>query len=431
MIRQGSWMPRFGRRARLPFGIDDSIMFSAAQGFPGVVRSLLDFTRCAPFSRPSAWLCLDALDRNIEAVNQRLRGKKLRVASKSLRCISVLKRIAESSPEFLGLMSYSARESAFLVSQGFKDVLCAYPSVDAVAIEACERACASQDKVSWMVDRPEHVALLGDIGRKLKKRMRVCIDLNLSMPLPGLYFGTRRSSVQSPEALDPLLEDRALWAHCDLVGVMGYEAQIAGVAAGKGLLSPRRMVIQALQEMSARKVSRFRARAVERIEAKFGPLELVNGGGSGSLLWSASQAELTEVTVGSAYFMPAYFSQMPSMEIFEMAAGFALPVSRKPSPGVVTCQSGGFVASGALDADKQPQIVHPPGLRPYALEGFGEVQTPLRVPKGLELSIGDCVWLRHAKAGELCEHFNELWAFREAKVVDSYLTYRGQGHSFH
>lgn len=391
----------------------------------------LDFKRCAPFSRPSAWLCLDALANNISAVNERLGGKQLRVASKSVRCVPVLKRIAKASPAFIGLMSYSAKESGFLVEQGFDDVLCAYPSVDAEAIEHCERVAQAGAKVTWMVDRVEHLRLLSGIARNLGKRLRVCIDLNLSLPLPGLYFGTRRSSLVDLAGLDAFLQDAVGWNHCDLVGVMGYEAQIAGVASGRGSWHPRTLAIRALQGISAPKVARLRSQVVARVQALRGPLELVNGGGSGSLVWSAGQAELTEVTVGSAYYMPAFFSQMSTMKAFKMAAGFALPVSRRPSDGVVTCQSGGLVASGALGADKMPQIVHPPGLRPYDLEGFGEVQTPLRVPPGLQVAVGDCVWLRHAKAGELCEHFNELWAFENAKIVDSYLTYRGQGQSFH
>lgn len=391
----------------------------------------MDFKRCPPFTRPSAWLCLDALHENIAAVNEHLGDKKLRVASKSVRCISVLKRIADASPAFLGLMSYSPRETKFLVEQGFQDVLCAYPSVDVPGIEACELACEDGVKVTWMVDRQEHLSLLAEVARKVGKQLRVCIDLNLSMPVPGVYFGTRRSSLTNMSSLSSLLEERQLWEHCDLVGVMGYEAQIAGVAGGNQALHPRALAIKVLQRISTRQIARFRAQVVQRVEALRGPLEFVNGGGSGSLAWSAVQPELTEVTVGSAYFMPAYFSRMPSMHAFKMAAGFALPVTRKPDAGVVTCQSGGFVASGAFGADKIPQIVHPLGLEPYSLEGFGEVQTPMRVPAGVELAIGDCVWLRHAKAGELCEHFNELWAFEDAVPVEAYPTYRGQGRSFH
>lgn len=391
----------------------------------------MDFRRCPPFSRPSAWLCLDALHANIAAVNERLGDKKLRVASKSLRCVPVLKRIAKASPAFVGLMSYSVQETRFLVEQGFLDILCAYPSVDTSGIEACERARGEGVKLTWMVDRREHLALLAEVSRKVGHKLRVCVDLNLSMPLPGLYFGTRRSAIVDLPSLENFLKDSSAWKHCDLVGLMGYEAQIAGVARGTQALHPRAVVIKALQRISAQKVARLRAQVVARVEALRGPLELVNGGGSGSLTWSAAQAELTEVTVGSAYFMPAYFSRMPSMHGFQMAAGFALPVTRKPSVGVITCQSGGFVASGALDADKLPQIVHPLGVRPYDLEGFGEVQTPMRVPAGVELEIGDCVWLRHAKAGELCEHFNKLWTFQDTQLVGSYLTYRGQGQSFH
>lgn len=371
------------------------------------------------------------MDANIDRVNSMLGAKKLRVASKSLRCVEVLRRIASRSPAFVGVMSYSARESLFLLQQGFTDILCAYPSVDAESIEACERAAGSEATVVWMVDRVEHLAVLSPIARTLGHPLRVCVDLNLSMPVSGLYFGTRRSSLHSLAALDAFLAPATHWEGCELTAVMGYEAQIAGVACGLRRWSPRAAVIRALQRRSAPRVAAFRGSVVDRLRSIHKTISVVNGGGSGSLAWSAAQTELTEVTVGSAYFMPGYFSQMPSMQGFVPAAGFVLPVTRKPSEDVITCQSGGFVASGSLSADKMPRIVHPLGLTPFELEGFGEVQTPMRVPSHLNINVGDNVWLRHAKAGELCEHFNELQVISGSKIVERYATYRGQGKAFH
>lgn len=391
----------------------------------------MDFQHCPAFSSPSAWLNQRALDANIAKVNARLGDKKLRVASKSVRCIPVLQRIAQRSPAFVGLMSYSAQESLFLLEQGFEDLLCAYPSVDLEAIHACESLAGPGSKLLWTIDRAEHLQRLASVGQALGRKLRVCVELNLSMPLPGLYFGTRRSSIRSLEALRSLVQQAGIWKHCRLAAVMGYEAQIAGVATGIGQFSPRGMGIRTLQRLSARRVASFRAQVVQELQATHGPLEVVNGGGSGSLEWSAAQPELTEVAVGSAYFMPAYFSGMPTMQDFQPAAGFALPVTRNPSLGVITCQSGGFIASGPPGPDRQPEIVYPPGLQVFSLEAFGEVQTAMSVPSGTSVKIGDCVWLRHAKAGELCEHFNELHVFRGNEVIERYPTYRGQGKSFH
>jgi D-serine deaminase-like pyridoxal phosphate-dependent protein len=46
------------------------------------------------------------------------------------------------------------------------------------------------------------------------------------------------------------------------------------------------------------------------------------------------------------------------------------------------------------------------------------------------LLLGDHVWFRHAKAGELCEHVNVLHLVSGAQIVDRVPTYRGEGHAF-
>jgi D-serine deaminase-like pyridoxal phosphate-dependent protein len=46
------------------------------------------------------------------------------------------------------------------------------------------------------------------------------------------------------------------------------------------------------------------------------------------------------------------------------------------------------------------------------------------------LQIGDRVWMRHAKAGELCERFSELHLIEANAVVATVPTYRGEGKTF-
>jgi D-serine deaminase-like pyridoxal phosphate-dependent protein len=64
------------------------------------------------------------------------------------------------------------------------------------------------------------------------------------------------------------------------------------------------------------------------------------------------------------------------------------------------------------------------------LEGAGEVQTPLRLPAGVELALGEPVFFRHAKAGELAEHFNEYLLVRGDRIEARIPTYRGLGRCF-
>ncbi len=228
---------------------------------------------------------------------------------------------------------------------------------------------------------------------------------------------------------------------------MGYEAQIAGLPEhlpGKTVLSP---AIRLLKSRSQKQVSKRRRSIVDYLDKQGYTLKLVNGGGSGSMDFTSSQPEVSEITVGSAYYKPVYFDYMDSMHEFQPAAGFVLPVTRQPEKGVITCHSGGFIASGATGADKAPVIHYPKHLSLLNDEGFGEVQTPMAIGKTgnddemPRLNIGDMVWCRHAKAGELCEHFNELICYRQSgqptvaankvEKQQTMITYRGEGKCFH
>ena len=91
---------------------------------------------------------------------------------------------------------------------------------------------------------------------------------------------------------------------------------------------------------------------------------------------------------------------------------------------------GGWIASGEASPSRQPLPWLPGGLRLIGTEGAGEVQTPVVGPAAAGLRIGDRVWFRHAKAGELCEHVNELHLVDGESIVDTVPTYRGEGKLF-
>jgi len=86
--------------------------------------------------------------------------------------------------------------------------------------------------------------------------------------------------------------------------------------------------------------------------------------------------------------------------------------------------------AGSAKRARLPCPYLPAGLRLDGQEGAGEVQTPLLGTAADSLRIGDRVWLRHAKAGELCERFNELHLIEGATVVATAPTYRGEGKAF-
>ena len=157
-------------------------------------------------------------------------------------------------------------------------------------------------------------------------------------------------------------------------------------------------------------------------------LEFVNGGGTGSLERTARDASVTELAAGSGLYGPALFDTYRSFAP-RAAALFALPVVRRADAASATLLGGGYPASGAAGADRLPLPHLPGGLRLDRLEGAGEVQTPVLGPPAGHLRVGDVVFLRHAKAGELCERFDVLHLVRGEAVVDSVPTYRGEGQA--
>lgn len=409
----------------------------------------MDFAHIIPPKAPSAWLDMDALDHNITLVNQKTKAVQLRLATKSIRSIDVLHYIKDKSPNFIGLMSYAADESVYLLENGFDNILCAYPTLDAKSVAATFDFTKQGATMIWMIDRPEHVDVLNEVAKAHDVNIDICLDINMSMALPKLYFGTKRSALMSIKDVKKLLKHIKKYPNIKVSAAMGYEAQIAGLPEhlpGKTVLSP---AIRLLKSRSQKQVSKRRRSIVAYLDKQSYTLKLVNGSGSGSgsMDFTSSQPEVSEITVGSAYYKPAYFDYMDSMHEFQPAAGFVLPVTRQPEKGVITCHSGGFIASGATGADKAPVIHYPKHLSLLNDEGFGEVQTPMAIGKTgnndemPRLNIGDMVWCRHAKAGELCEHFNELICYRQSgqptvaankeQKQQTMITYRGERKCFH
>ena len=149
-------------------------------------------------------------------------------------------------------------------------------------------------------------------------------------------------------------------------------------------------------------------------------------GGTGFEGAGAAEGSLTELAAGSGLFSPGLFDGYTQFR-HQPAAYFVSPVVRRPGPDWVTVFKGGFIASGVPGPDRVPSIAWPRGLRYSGTEGAGEVQTPLRGPGAEDLAIGDHVWFRHAKAGELAEHFNEFHVIAGGKITDTWTTYRGRG----
>jgi D-serine deaminase-like pyridoxal phosphate-dependent protein len=381
---------------------------------------------------PFAFVDLDAMWANAAAMLDRSGGKPIRVASKSLRCRALLERILASDERFAGLMTFTLPETLWLAEQGHENLLLAYPTADAEALgELALRSVANPDGAPIvMVDCAEHLDAIEAVLGAGAAPVRVCIDVDASWWALGgrIKIGPKRSPVHTVEQAVALAQEIERRPQLTLAALMAYEGQIAGVGDQPPGRRLRGRTIRWMQRRSAAELAERRAAIVAAIRA-FAPLEIVNGGGTGSLELTGTEDAVTEVTAGSGFYGPALFDHYSRFSLAP-AAGFALPVVRKPAPGVATALGGGYLASGSGDPARLPAPWLPPGLQLDPEEGAGEVQTPLLGSAAEGLSIGDRVYLRHAKAGELCERFDVLHLVEGGRVVDVVPTYRGEGRAF-
>jgi D-serine deaminase-like pyridoxal phosphate-dependent protein len=387
---------------------------------------------------PFALIDLDALWANAADMERRAAPKPIRLASKSLRCRSLQERVL-AREGFAGTLAFTLPEALWLAAHGIDDILVAYPTADRDALRAL--ATGAAERVTVMVDGLEQLDLIEDARAGVDSRpVRVCIDVDAGWRALGgrVRIGARRSPLRTPEQVAALAGAILARDGLRLAGIMAYEAQIAGVGdapGGRGIgPTLRACAIHAMQARSARELAGRRAAIVAAVERVLGahgapPLELVNGGGTGSLERTAAEPAVTEVAAGSGLYGPTLFDAYRAFTP-RPAALFALPVVRRPGHGVVTALGGGYLASGPADAARAPAPHLPAGLTLDRQEGAGEVQTPLLGPAADALAIGDRVYLRHAKAGELCERFASLHLLEGERIVEEVPTDRGEGQCF-
>lgn len=377
---------------------------------------------------PAAWLDLDLLDTNIRAIAARANGRSVRVVSKSIRSRAVLNYLLQNSSLFQGVMCYHPAEAAWLASTGMDDLLVAYPSVCRQGIDAVCRQVAEGKKIYLMIDCEQHAMLIHEQAQKHGVTVPVCLDVDMSVDFPGLYFGVYRSPIRSAEDAKRLYRKINTLSGIRLCAVMGYEAQIAGAtdnAPGQWL---ENTVVPKLKARSIPIIHKRRQAVVAALREMGADIRLVNGGGTGSIESTLQDSSVTEVAVGSGFYSPRLFDCYQNFR-HEPAAGFATPVTRQPRKGMYTSFSGGYVASGSISDIKAPCPHLPAGITLIKNEGCGEVQTPFKLARPA-LDIGAPVFWRHAKAGELCERFDTLYGLRGSRLSETFPTYRGEGKNF-
>ena len=371
---------------------------------------------------------LGAFDANAADLERRAAGKPIRVASKSVRVPELLRRVLDR-PGFRGVLAFTLREALWLHAQGISDdLVVAYPTVDRAALAQLAASPTAAAAITLMVDDTAHLDLVDAARSTPGVRIRTAIDIDAGLRISGQHVGPKRSPLYDPSSVLGLARAITGREGFHLAGVMTYEGQGAGLADTVPGQRVKSLVIRRLKSAS---LSQLEVRRRELAEAIAGitDLEFWNAGGSGSVDATTRDPAVTEIAAGSGLLVPSLFDHYRAFSP-RPAAFFGLSVVRRPSAGVATVHGGGFVASGAAGRDRLPLPWAPSGLHLTGLEGAGEVQTPLTGPAAAALRIGDLVWFRHAKSGELFEHGLDVHLLSGDRILETVPTYRGCGQSF-
>jgi D-serine deaminase-like pyridoxal phosphate-dependent protein len=370
---------------------------------------------------PFAVVDLDAFDANAAAMTSRAHGLAIRLASKSLCCRTLMDRAlaAPGDPGFHGVLAYSLGEALWLARHGHVDIVVGYPTVDLAALTELGQDPELAAAVTVMVDSPAHLELIERVAPV--HPVRVAIDVDASLRLGPLHLGVRRSPVHTAEETGALAAQITRHRDVRLVGLMLYDAQIAGLPDASA-------AVRLVKRISEAELARRRAAVLAAVRPH-ADLEFVNGGGTGSLHLTSVAGQLSELAGGSGLYGPTLFDGYRAFTP-RPAMFFVGSVVRRPSPRHATVFSGGYVASGPPGWARIPTPVWPAGLALGTSEAAGEVQTPLGGAGAGRLRIGDQVWFRHAKAGEACERFDRIHLVRDGELVDTVPTYRGEGRNF-
>jgi D-serine deaminase-like pyridoxal phosphate-dependent protein len=381
---------------------------------------------------PLAVVDLAAFDHNAGDLVRRAAGRPIRVASKSVRCRALLDRVLVR-PGYAGLLCYSLREALWLCAQGTSDdLVVGYPTADRAALASLAADAQARRSITLMADSADQLDLIVEAAGSGHPELRICLDLDASWrPIagrPAVHIGARRSPLHTPDQAVAFARTVLARPGFALTGAMSYEAQIAGLGDAPPGRPLRAAALRLIQRFSAAELQERRGETIRQLQA-LAPLEFVNGGGTGSLETTAADPAVTEVTAGSGLMGPTLFDAYRRFSP-QPALLYALPVVRRPGGPVATLFSGGYIASGPPGRDRAPRPHWPAGLKLTGAEGAGEVQTPVLGSAAGRLRVGDRVWLRHAKAGELAERFNDYYLVENGAPARPVPTYRGEGQCF-
>ncbi len=220
---------------------------------------------------PLAAIDLGALHHNVHDLRRRAAGTPIRVASKSVRSRAILDAVT-ALDGYAGVLAFTLPEALWLATGDDAhppqhDVVVGYPTADRTAIAELTSSPGLAARVTLMVDDVAQLDLVDSVAApSTRPPLRVCLDLDASWRAPVLgHLGVRRSPVHTAAQAAVLARAVAARSGFTLVGLMSYEAQIAGVGDDVRGQAARSQLIRWMQRRSKDELLERRGLAVSAV----------------------------------------------------------------------------------------------------------------------------------------------------------------------
>jgi 3-hydroxy-D-aspartate aldolase len=350
--------------------------------------------RLGDVDTPALLVDLDALERNIAQLADRLAGTgvRLRPHAKTHKCAAIaLRQIAAGA---VGVCCQKVTEAEALAYGGVRDVLVSNQVVGPRKL-ARLAALARQARVSVCVDHPANVAALDEAAQAFGARLEVLVEVNV---------GHNRCGVDPGEPVLALSQQVAACRGLRFMGLQAYHGNA-----------------QHVREHDARRTAIHTAAGKVRdtldLLSRHGlAAEIVSGGGTGSFEFELETGVWNELQCGSYVFMDAdYLKNLradgQTGSVFEPSLTVYATVMSRPAPDRAIVDAG----LKALSVDSGlPWVVGIPGVEyTGASDDHGKLQV---TGLGVGLALGDKVRLIPGHCDPTVNLYDWMVAYRGDRV---------------
>src|SRR5690625_1795929 len=214
-------------------------------------------------TKPCLFLDTNLFKENIQTILNASNGKKIRIASKSIRSLPILKDILNYSTTFQGVMCFTADEAIYLNNNGLNDLLIAYPVWDTNQLKKVAKRVSTEQTLTLMIDSIEHIKHLENITSHNQLQFLVYKHIHLSIIYLALHFGVHRSPIKTVKQAIKLINRIIKSPYLKLDGLMGYEAQIACITDDNPNSKIKNSVIRKLKKNSSKKLMKKRKKIIQ------------------------------------------------------------------------------------------------------------------------------------------------------------------------